>query len=556
MVRGSADGPAGGAGSPVSRLVVWRSRRISTLLKRSGRVGNPVAMAGASLHATAMVALGSVPIAVLAGALISPWLLLLSLAPLVPFLSPEARLRDDAARRREGVERELPFFTVLVGVLGGAGIPLYSIMKGVSSSEIFPSIGEESLLVKRDVEIFGMNPNDSLERLASLHPSKKLGRFLLGYTSKARSGGDVSAYLTVESGSMLKELEGAWAMYVARVGIIGSMMITVFGVVPLLLMVVGVFSPGFSVVGLVFFTGVGVPVFTLALLYMAGRMQPSPDEAPHGKAAKSMLASLPFAALGVAAGAAWASAAAVLFVFFTAYGLSVRKQVSETRELEEGLSSFLKDILEYKRQDYDLSKAVVAMEAHGGYPRPFAALLAKVAAKLKAGVPLDEAKPECRSALGRLAFFLLGEMSRSGGGNVDTVFQVSSFADRMIQMRRGATAEMRPYLVLSYASPLLLAFGVTFVGAILSSFSARVAPGLASARLGVFHVGSVPPGLSQVSDLLIVVSAAALGLIGAKVTDLTVRNTWRASLNVALAVAAVLVLAGPGSHSLSGLLLR
>ena len=58
------------------------------------------------------------------------------------------------------------------------------------------------------------------------------------------------------------------------------------------------------------------------------------------------------------------------------------------------------------------------------------------------------------------------------------------------------------------------------------------------------------------SDLLIVVSAAALGLIGAKVTDLTVRNTWRASLNVALAVAAVLVLAGPGSHSLSGLLLR
>jgi hypothetical protein len=126
----------------------------------------------------------------------------------------------------------------------------------------------------------------------------------------------------------------------------------------------------------------------------------------------------------------------------------------------------------------------------------------------------------------------------------------------MIQMRRSATAEMRPYLVLSYASPLLLAFGVTFVSAILTTFSARVGPGLASVRLGAFQVGSVPPGLTQVSDLLIVVSAAALGLIGAKVTDLTVRNTWRASLNVALAVAAVLVLAGPGSHSLYGLLLR
>ena len=547
-------GSAGGG--PMSRLVAWRSRRISALLKRSGRVGNPVAMAWGSLDRAAKVALGAVPAAALAGTFVSPWLFLLSLAPLVPFFAPEARLRDGVARRREGVERELPFFSVLVGVLGGAGIPLYSILKGVSSSEVFPSMREEAQLVRRDVEIFGMNPNDSLERLASLHPSKKLGRFLLGYTSKARSGGDVSAYLTVESGSMLKELEDAWARYVTRVGIIGSMMITVFGVVPLLLMVVGVFSPGFSVVGLVFFTGVGVPVFTLALLYMAGRMQPSPEEAPHGRAARSLLVALPFAALGGAAGAVWASAAAVLFVFFSAYGISVRRQMAETRELEEGLSRFLKDLLEYKRHDYDLSRAVVAMEAHGGYPRPFGALLARLAARVRAGVPLDEAKPECRSALGRLAFLLLGEMSRSGGGSVDTVFQVSSFADRMIQMRRSATAEMRPYLVLSYASPLLLAFGVTFVSAILTTFSARVGPGLASVRLGAFQVGSVPPGLTQVSDLLIVVSAAALGLIGAKVTDLTVRNTWRASLNVALAVAAVLVLAGPGSHSLSGLLLR
>ena len=174
----------------------------------------------------------------------------------------------------------------------------------------------------------------------------------------------------------------------------------------------------------------------------------------------------------------------------------------------------------------------------------------------KAGIPLDEAKPTCRSALGRLTFLLLGEMSRSGGGSVDTVFQVSSFADRMIQMRKNATAEMKPYLALSYASPLLLAFGVTFVRAILSTFSSRTRAGLSAVRLGAFHIGAAPPGLSTVSDLLIVVSAAALGLIGAKVADLTVRNTWRASLNVALAAAAVVLLAGPGAHSLSGFLLR
>ena len=73
-------------------------------------------------------------------------------------------------------------------------------------------------------------------------------------------------------------------------------------------------------------------------------------------------------------------------------------------------------------------------------------------------------------------------------------------------------------------------------------------------HLSGFSLGSLPPGLSQVSDLLIVVSAASLGLIGAKMTDLTVRNTLRASVNIALAVVAVMAMAAVGSHSLSRLL--
>lgn len=137
---------------------------------------------------------------------------------------------------------------------------------------------------------------------------------------------------------------------------------------------------------------------------------------------------------------------------------------------------------------------------------------------------------------------------------MDTVFQVTNFADRTIHMRRSALAEMRPYLALSYASPVLLAFGVTFVEGILHSFGSRVHPGLVGPTVGGLQVGVVPPGLSQVSDLLIVVSAAALGLIGAKITDLTVRNTLRASLNVALSVAAVVLMAAVGAHSLPGLL--
>lgn len=533
-------------------LVTWRSARFSDLLRRSGRVGDSNHLAGESIAGLIWGGLTTIPLSAIAAFELTPLFFLGCLAPLVLYYLPELRLRDAVAQRREGVERELPFFSVLVGVLGGAGVSLYSILRDVASSDVFPSMRNEALLVKRDVSIFGMNPNESLERLASNHPSKRFRDFLLGYTSKARSGGDVPAYLSSESGSLLRELEDSWVRYVARVGIVGSMMITVFGVVPLLLMVVGVFSPGFSTIGLLLFTLVCVPLLTLVLLYMAGRMQPAREEHLHGEALRSLLLSAVGIPVWVMTGEVWAGLAAGLVVFFISYGTSVRAQIAGSKAVEEGLSRFLGDLLEFQRQDYDLTRAVISIGSNTTYNKEFTKILTKVTTKLKAGVPLDEVRPDCRSGLGKLVFLLLGEMSRSGGGNVETVYQVSNFADRMIQIRRNATAEMKPYLILAYVSPLLLAFGVTFIGGVLSSFG--------GARGGLFSPSQLPtrgsaalPGLSQVSDLLIVVSAASLGLIAAKITDLTVRNTFRASVNVALAVTAVTVMTTVGSHSIFGL---
>jgi len=494
--------------------------------------------------------LGLVPCAILLAESISPAFSSVLLVPFIVYFLPELRLRDGASKRKEGVEKELPFFSVLVSVLGAAGVPLYSILDGLSGGDVFEFMKKEALLVRRDVTIFGMNPNDSFERLASNHPSRKFSDFLLGYASKARSGGDLPSYLSGESGALLRELEEGWSRYAGRVAIVGSTMITVFGVVPLLLMVMGVFSPGFSIVGLVLFCGIGVPLFTVFLLFMTGRMQPVGEEPLRGKAGRSLLLALPGLAGWVLTGQLWVAVAFVLLIFFVSYGLSVREQLRETNETEEGLLGFTKDLLEFKRQEYDVTKAILYIASNQSYNRRFDRLLARVATSLNAGVPLDEVRVPCRSRLAKLVMFLVGQMARSGGGTVETVYQISSCTGKLVEMKRNARAEMRPYLVLSYASPLLLAFGVTFVGGILNSFSSSVRPGLSDPRFTSIQVGSVPSALSQVSSLLIVVSAAALGLIGAKITDLTVRNTLRASLNVGIAVGAMATMSALNLHFL------
>jgi archaeal flagellar protein FlaJ len=532
-------------------LVHRRYLRLTLLLRRSGKVGNPSEVAARSLSQARWAALVTFPLATASALLVSPWLMLLSLLPLAPYFAPELTLRDAVAARKEGVERELPFFSLLTNVLGGAGVPLYTILQTVLEGETFSSIRREALIARRYVNIFGMNPDESMDRLASHHPSKKFGDFLLGYTSKVRSGGDVPSYLAAESGTLLRELEDEWGRYASRVGIVGSMMVTVFGVVPLLLLVVGVFSPAFSFLGLLIFAGLGVPLFTAGLLFLAGRMQPIGEEPVRGDAVKSVIMALAGAAAFPFTGEIWLTLAAVLGIFFTSYGLSTRSQLLKTQNLDEGLSRFLKDLIEYKRQEYDLTRAILMIQKNNRYDKDFDGVLSKAASDMKAGVPLDQVRLRCKSKLGRLVFLVLGQMSRSGGGTVDTVYQLSHYAGRMVEVKRSTRAETRPYLLLSYASPLLLAFGVTFVGGVLQSFSNPFRPVAGGFHFGGVRNASPSPDMTEISNFLIVSSAAALGLIGAKISDLTVRNTLRASTNVCLAVVALVSMSYFASHSLA-----
>ncbi|HME18945.1 MAG TPA: type II secretion system F family protein, partial [Nitrososphaerales archaeon] len=531
------------------RLAERRAARIATLLSKAGEVGNPYALSARSLAASVIAAPVAAAAALVLSFLVSPAFAVLGLFPLVAYFAVEVRLRDRVSQRREGVEKELPFFSILVNVLGSAGEPLYAILVGITGSDVFRAIQKEALLVKRDVVVFGEDPNASLEALASNHPSRKFSAFLYGYTSKVRSGGDIPAYLTGESGSLLRELEEGWTRYASRAGMIGSSMITVFGVIPLLLMVVGIFSPNISVLGLTVFTGVCVPLFTVLLVYAAGRMQPVGEQALEGDFARSLLLSLP--GLGVAALTRqfWVAAASALFVFLVVYGISVREQRVEMREIDEALPEFMKDVLEYKRQEYDLTRSLVSIAAHNRYNASFDRVLARAAVQLKAGTPVDELAVDPKTRLAKMAFFVLGEMGRSGGGTVETVYQLSAYTGKVVEMKRATQAEMRPYMLLAYASPVLLAFGVSFVEAVLQSFSGTVRPGLSNFRPSGLLVGTVPPAMIEVSNLLIVVSAAALGVIGAKMTDFTVRNTLKASANVVVAVTATYALSAAGLAS-------
>jgi flagellar protein FlaJ len=321
------------------------------------------------------------------------------------------------------------------------------------------------------------------------------------------------------------------------------MMVTLFGIVPLLILIVGYFSPSFSVVSLLAFAGLAVPTSTVLLVFLAGRLQPVGEEPLAGNGKRAFLLSVPGLGVGFLGGQAWLGMASGVILFFVLYGYSVREQRRTMAEIDQALPAFMKDMLEFKRQEYDLTKSILKIAAYNRYTPSFDRLITRVAAELKAGTPLDEMAADARTRLGRIIFFILGQMARSGGGTVETFYQLTAYTTKVDEMKRRTRNEMRPYLLLSYVTPVLLAFGVTFISGVLTSFGSSVNEKLVAAHLtlpsGIFH-----PELFQISSALIVVAAAAMGLVGAKMTDFTVRNTLRASTNVLIAVAATALLSG------------
>jgi len=320
------------------------------------------------------------------------------------------------------------------------------------------------------------------------------------------------------------------------------MMITVFGVLPMLLLILGIFSPATAVLDLTIFTGLGVPMFTILLVFMAGRMQPVGEEPLVGNAVWAAILSLSGLAVGLFTHQAWLGLASVLFIFFTLYGHSVTEQRREMKEIDEALPGFMSDLMEFKRQEYDINKSILQVAANNRYTPSFDRVLSRVAAQLRTGTPLNEVTVDPKSRLARVVFFTLGQMAYSGGGTVETFYQLSVYTERVVEMKRNTMAEMRPYLYMSLASPVMLAFGVAFISGVIGSFGSLVGPGLTNLRDSHFAIGVVTPQLKEVSNLLIVVSSAALGMISAKILDFTVRSTLRASTNVVVATVAAYAL--------------
>jgi flagellar protein FlaJ len=521
------------------------TRLLTPEVIKSGILANPQILSSKYVFLSLLALVASVPLTVFA--LISlqqydapsfPALLFL-LAPLAMLVMPYLKLKSIAGDRKRGIEDELPFFCTYASIMQSVGLSLYNSFENIASRNVFANLEKEAMMIQRNVQFFFKNQVEALEQAGRVHPNEKFRSLLLGYTSEWRSGGDTVHYLDAKSKELLSDMRFRWQRYTAMVSDIGEVMVSLFFIMPVLILTTAFVFPLQTTVITGAVVAVLIPLLTAIVFMMISNMQPKTYDLIEGKTTLSIIASIASFAIAyfLSHSAIWIALASSIISTSVFYGAWVVAQRREIALVEKALPQFLRDITEYKKMGYDINKSVFRIAEENSYNTTFDALLKNTTKQMRMGLRLSDAEIKVRSWLGRLTFFLLGEIVNSGGGTASALETLTSFVSCVNQIKKEAKSTMHLYEILTYLTPIGLAFTVALMSSLMTAFSSTVA---SASEVGILkQISSVPDELIQTTNMMIVAASASMAFVAGKAIDLTSKNTLRIAVTVSVAAISI-----------------
>ena len=534
----------GGRRNPhLDRVARALARRRSEDVLRAGINSTPSAFYYRWVRIAAYSLAGLAPASMAASLIIrSPLPLLLMVVPFAAILvGPDLVVRSAAGDRRRGAEDELPFFALYASVMASAGVQLYEAMRRLIGRGIYRRLEGDAIYLQRSVEFMGEDQMTAIDRLARSHPSRSVRDFLYGYSSELRSGGDAAGYLSGRAEELLRWLQFRFDRYADSVSDMGEMMTAMFFVLPAIVLTTAFVAPSASM-GLVWImSGLVIPTIgVLAVLIIRGS-QPRTGDVFRGNAAMGAAAGIAAGVLtyltSIAAGstaAPWAPLAAAIVSGSIAHGVPVHLKLRAISEEERSLPDFLRDVTEYRKAGYTVSRAIVALAGEGRYSSPLQDYLRRVSASLQLGLRLLEVRARASSWLANHVMFLLAQVEESGGGTPRDLETMHSFVERYAMAKRMARGRMRLYSMLAVGTPVGLAFLIWIMATFLTGFRLPSLPGAPS-----LIATQIPAGLFSAAYVMVIAAAAFMALAAGTASDFTPLDTVRVALSVLVAAAVV-----------------
>lgn len=512
----------------VLNAVVERARAaLEEEVKAAGFRFKPTALLNHAKRVAAVAAAASV---IIAAALGGPAAAAALAAPLFALAAPFVVARFAKLERKEGVERELPFFAILAAVLGRLGAPLHVTMREAASWRGFKWMRKEAELAAKSEAIEGVDFLEALERRAYEHPSAEYRSYVLGYGSVWRDGGDTASYLRSAAERLVDKVKFKLSLYRERAGLLGEAGLTITVLASFSVPLAAMFVPSLGWL-LITYPAIVLPALTALLILIADRIQVEPNEYKRVPAV-SLAAALAAAAVAALAGLRpWVVVGAALLTLSVAAWLEVRDELRESWDVESDLSRFLRFVTERRKLGLSISEAVRGAVGEK-FTKAFKRLLAAVSLRVSLGLRNSDVRTG--SWLARFAVFTLGEVEAHGAG-AEALEMLTDLTTRVVDARSEVKDELRVLTAVGVASPLVLALtlltGMKFVSVVWG----QLAPALAETA----H------WLAEYVPLTVVVNGFCVGLLCGKLSSGTVRDTRAAAAAVAVALASVAALGYP-----------
>ncbi|MEZ0393807.1 MAG: type II secretion system F family protein [Desulfurococcaceae archaeon] len=460
--------------------------------------------------------------------LVGPLLLAVPLAALGLMLAVPKVMASNAA---SAIDSEFPYGASYLSMLVESGLSPYAAFERLSLASLtfknLATLGQRFYLLTR---VLGKDPLSAFSAIAEATPSPIARETLLGYVSVARSGGDVIHYMNEKARALLTDLVSKVRIVADRLGGVLESYLAVVLLTMITFAVMYFVTNSFASV-IPFGMGGGsffllmyilLPLLSFAIIYVADLLQfkePYTDWMPYVVASGTFLpifvltlslgwllyTSLPpysplkenplllglYRALTWPALVAnlpdytWSSVALSMALIYASLPAVIYYEArSREYRVASEITRFLRDLVEVRKTGLSPEKSIIELSRRD-YGR-FSRTLRKVAMGLSAGLPLVRlstwARDQIKSWRGRVLMQMLIDAIEMGGGTVEVLEELASFAERMEAVEEEKRRSLRTLMVVPYMGAVLSSITVILMAAYVGQLPVSVAAYRAAAE--------------------------------------------------------------------------
>ena len=433
--------------------------------------------------------------------------------------------------RGRRVSDELRLFSTYASMLHEGGVTLYDAFKRILNFKVFPWLEKEASRIVRNVEILGMDPLNALEEVAKNCPSKEFRDYIFNYTAIVHSGGDPSRYLEEEAKTNIRRMIEHSQVYSDRVMLFGELIIGVLVLSAMLLGVMVAITPSSAYDLLLLHMLILTPMITFILWIIIEVNQPrlgtqyKPSRVIIALAIT--LATLPPTLLYLNPLTLSASLSLLFLTIGADYVWLKRRWDSE----EAALESMLREVVEYRKMGYTPLQALERIYESRSYNKWFDKLIGEVIFKIRAGIKPSMINVESSSWIVRMVFKILGDVEDAGGGTPVVLEELYKLVEELRSIKRRVSTYTKVYEILSYMTPLLLAFSSALTLSMIEIISSYNLVTL----IPVHQIGLV----KLLLEYLILVSSVSIALLMGKVSDYTIASCFKSGVVMTIATVSI-----------------